>query len=75
MGQLVIINACRGDHRLTRAGLKAVFITSDGVYAYNVTRDGIQEVELDDCDESRVEMIAQAIDETLESQLLACTEA
>ncbi|KXF80562.1 CobW family GTP-binding protein [Enterovibrio coralii] len=52
--------------------MKAVFITSEGVFGYNLTPDGLTEVELDDCSESRIELIAENVDESLESALLAC---
>ena len=51
---------------------KAIFITSDGVFAYNLTRDALQEVELDDCVESRLEIISDRLDVDLEARLLAC---
>ncbi|NQY03484.1 MAG: GTP-binding protein [Halieaceae bacterium] len=50
--------------------LKAVFITEDGIYAYNMTRDALREVELDDCLESRVEIIADTVDTGWEEGLL-----
>ncbi|NKF50274.1 GTP-binding protein [Shewanella sp. WXL01] len=59
--------------------MKAVFITDMGVFGYNLTPDGITEIELDECFESRIELISQAnaagkstIDDGMESQLLAC---
>ncbi|WP_264407895.1 CobW family GTP-binding protein [Vibrio owensii] len=52
--------------------MKAVFITSDGIYGYNLTPDGLTEVELDDCAESRIELIADSIDEQFEAKLLSC---
>ncbi|MEM1110272.1 MAG: GTP-binding protein [Pseudomonadota bacterium] len=52
--------------------MKAVFITDDGIFAYNMTTDALQEVELDDCLESRVEMIAAEIDAEWENTLLSC---
>lgn len=52
--------------------MKAVFITGDGIYGYNLTPDGLQEVELDDCAESRIELIADSIDDQFEAQLLSC---
>ncbi|BCD98752.1 CobW family GTP-binding protein [Marinagarivorans cellulosilyticus] len=44
---------------------KGVFITNDGVFGYNITSDTITETELDDCIESRLEII------TLEKSALA----
>ncbi|KJG37402.1 cobalamin biosynthesis protein P47K [Photobacterium angustum] len=52
--------------------MKAVFITSDGIFGYNKTADGITEVELDECAESRVEIIADTLDDELEGKLLDC---
>ena len=50
--------------------LKAVFITDEGVFGYNFTRDALTEVELDDCAESRVEIINTEIDSEWEEILL-----
>lgn len=52
--------------------LKAVFITESGIFGYNLTPDGLTELELDDCAESRIELISDTIDDTLEVQLLNC---
>ena len=52
--------------------MKAVFITESAIYGYNLTSDALSEMELDDCMESRIEIIASDIDETWEVQLLAC---
>ncbi|MGF1729892.1 CobW family GTP-binding protein [Photobacterium kasasachensis] len=54
--------------------MKAVFITESGIFGYNQTPDGLTEVELDDCDESRIELISDTILETFEAQLLSCVE-
>lgn len=54
--------------------LKAVFITQEGIWGFNVTTDGITEVELDECRESRIEIIARQIDPKWKSSLLACRE-
>ena len=42
--------------------MKAVFITQSGIYAYNMTRDALTETELDECSESRIEIISDRID-------------
>ena len=55
--------------------MKAVFITQDGIFGYNQTADGLTETELDDCSESRIEVIATEIDAELESRLLSCLSA
>ena len=52
--------------------MKAVFITSDGVFAYNMTHDGLMEGELDDCAESRVEIIADRIEPDWLHNIIAC---
>lgn len=52
--------------------MKAVFITGNGVFGYNLTSDALNEVKLDDCLESRIEIIAHRIDDSWEPQLLAC---
>lgn len=52
--------------------LKAVFITESGIFGYHLTPDGLTELELDDCAESRIELISDTIDDTLEVQLLNC---
>jgi G3E family GTPase len=52
--------------------MKAVFITNAGVFGYNLTADALTEIELDDCLESRIEVISDKLDNSLEAQLLAC---
>ncbi|UAB72478.1 GTP-binding protein [Vibrio sp. SCSIO 43132] len=52
--------------------MKAVFITESGIFGYNMTSDGLAEAELDDCYESRIELISTQVDESFESQLLGC---
>ncbi|MEZ8825119.1 GTP-binding protein [Vibrio amylolyticus] len=54
--------------------MKAVFITTKGIFGYNLTPDGLTEMELDDCFESRIELISDTIDETFEAQLLTCLQ-
>lgn len=51
---------------------KGVFITTTGIYAYNITTDSITEVEFDDCLESRLEVIGPEPDLVKENELLAC---
>ncbi|MGR5457116.1 GTP-binding protein, partial [Vibrio alfacsensis] len=51
--------------------MKAVFITEDGIFGYNLTSDGLTEVVLDDYFESRIELISDTIDDTFEEQLLS----
>ena len=52
--------------------MKAVFITDEGVFGYNLTADALTETVLDECQESRIEIIAGNLDDSLEAQLLAC---
>ncbi len=52
--------------------MKAVFITDSGIFGYNLTEDGLTEVELDECVESRIELIAETLDEAFEAHLLRC---
>lgn len=52
--------------------MKAVFITDEGLFGYNMTSDGLTETRLDQCPESRIEIISETISETLEAQLLGC---
>ena len=52
--------------------MKAVFITGTGVFAYNMTRDALTETELDDCTESRIEIISDSIDPGWVNNLTAC---
>jgi len=52
--------------------VKAVFITDKGVFGYNATSDTLTEVELDDCNESRIEIIAYQLNPLLEAQLFGC---
>lgn len=52
--------------------MKAVFITPSGIFGYNLTEDGLTESELDECAETRIEVIGYQIDEDLECQLLKC---
>lgn len=55
--------------------MKGVFITRTGVFGYNLTQDGLTEIPLDECAESRMEIIAPEIDTGWENQLLACMAA
>ncbi|MFL0798076.1 MAG: GTP-binding protein [Cellvibrionaceae bacterium] len=52
--------------------MKAVFITDDGILGYNLTSDALTEMELGDCYESRIEIIAKELCEQWEEQLFAC---
>ena len=52
--------------------MKAVMITDKGLLGYNLTAGQLTEVVLDECSESRVELINNTIDELFEIQLLKC---
>lgn len=52
--------------------MKAVFITGNGIFGYNLTKDGLTKVELDECVESRIELIASEPDPLFESRLFEC---
>jgi len=52
--------------------MKAVFITDSGVFSYNLTSNTLTEMELDECLESRIEIISESLNETLETALMAC---
>ncbi len=54
---------------------KGVFITNEGVFAYNATPDALSETELGDCMESRVEIIGTAVETIHEKALMQCVEA
>jgi G3E family GTPase len=54
--------------------LKAVFITSQGIFGYNMTRDELTEQALDDCMESRIEIITDSVNQGWESSLTACLD-
>lgn len=56
--------------------MKAVMITEIGIFAYNLTADALTEQEMDECVESRIEIIStdssEASSQALETQLLNC---
>lgn len=52
--------------------MKAVIITHNGLFGYNLTSDGLMEIELDECAESRIELISEQMDSDFEQQLLSC---
>jgi G3E family GTPase len=55
--------------------MKAVFITDAGIFGYNLTADALTEIQLDECEESRIELISDELDDSLEDQLLNCVIA
>jgi len=52
--------------------MKAIFITEQGIFAYNMVADVLQEAAIDDCMESRIEIIAELINPHWEASLLNC---
>ncbi len=55
--------------------MKAVFITATGVFSYNLTRDALTETEMDDCSESRIEIITDQISRDWLDRLTHCMVA
>jgi len=60
-------------HRVER--MKAVFITESGIFGYNLTLDELTEMQLDECSESRIEIITEQVENTWENNLLDCVVA
>ncbi len=60
--------------RLQVTRVKAVFITTQGIYGYNTADDDLLEVELDECNESRMEIIASQIEKSWQQDLLNCLD-
>ena len=54
--------------------MKAVLITDNGVFGFNLTPDEFTETEFDECSESRIELISESIDESFEEGLLDCIQ-
>ncbi len=52
--------------------LKATFITQEGCFAYNITKDAMSEVAAEPFEESRIEIIASELNEDWESSLFDC---
>jgi hypothetical protein len=57
---------------ITAERLKAVFITEDGTYGYNLTSDALTEIPLVNCDESRIEIISTELNDEWGPLLLGC---
>ncbi len=55
--------------KLNVTRVKAVFITSEGIFSYNVAEDNVIEVELNACKESCIEIICHKIDDDWEQEL------
>ncbi|WP_299875633.1 GTP-binding protein [uncultured Cocleimonas sp.] len=56
----------------TAERVKAVFITDKGFYSFNLDTDALTEVELPACDESRIEIISERLNDNLEEALMSC---
>jgi hypothetical protein len=52
--------------------MKAVFITNEGVFGYNLADNSLKELALAEIEESRIEIIAESINEEWEAEILAC---
>ena len=52
--------------------VKGAFITNKGLLGFNINKDAQTEIELQRCDESRIEIIGQDLDEAVEAGLMAC---
>jgi G3E family GTPase len=52
--------------------LKAVMITDQGVFGYNLTQDALTEVVINDCMESCIEVISDEPSHTFEESLMDC---
>ncbi|NVK56783.1 MAG: GTP-binding protein [Alteromonadaceae bacterium] len=61
-------------NQISAERMKGIFITDAGVFGYNLTTDGLTEMVLDECTESRVEIIADHLPGDLDTQLKACFE-
>lgn len=59
-------------HDVKAERIKAVLITNEGNYGYNLTPDGMEEVELVECKGSRIEIIARHPLGHLETQIFSC---
>jgi len=60
---------------ITAERLKATFITNNGCFAYNLTRDTLTEIPFDQLDESRIEIIAREQNQDWETELFNCVNS
>lgn len=58
--------------KLSVERLKAVLITDEGIFGYNLVDDTLTVTELDDCFESRMEIIALEVHQDWEEDILNC---
>lgn len=61
---------CLGEMSVER--MKAVLVTDEGVMSYNQVGKALTTVKLNDCQESKIEIISKEIDPHWESRLMAC---
>ncbi len=59
-------------HGVEAERLKAVFLTDEGSFAYNLTRDTLSEVAIDPLDESKIEIITREPKQDWETELFNC---
>ena len=59
-------------HLLDIERMKAVVITDKGVFAYNLSGGILKEIAVDDCLESRLEIICQSVGSTWDADLMDC---
>ncbi|MGH1486571.1 MAG: CobW family GTP-binding protein [Cellvibrionaceae bacterium] len=59
-------------NKISAERMKAVFMTEKGAFSYNLTPDALTENVLDNCTESRIEIISLQINDDWEEQLMAC---
>lgn len=52
--------------------MKGVFITESGIFSYNFAAGTLTETALDECLESRVEILAREVDASWQGELIAC---
>ncbi|MFQ3228751.1 CobW family GTP-binding protein [Reinekea sp.] len=55
--------------------MKGSFITDNGLIGYNLTTDALTATDLQECLESRIEIIADSIRDDLEVELLSCLDS
>lgn len=58
--------------RIEAERAKGVFVTDEGVFGYNRSQDEVKEIELDDCLETRLEIIAPERDADWQANLFGC---
>ena len=54
--------------------VKAVCITEEGTFAYNLAEDTLTELQIENCVESRIEIISHDLDSNLGTYLLGCLQ-